>query len=59
MGNSEPVLQPAEHYVCTLQEEALIDALTPAADEITAVVAGQPGPPTSKDEMDLSQFPLL
>ena len=41
-GNSESVLQPEEHEISALQEESLIDALTPAADEITALVPGQP-----------------
>ena len=47
------MLQPEEHEVSALQEESLIDALTPAEDEITDVVPGQPWPPTSEDEIKL------
>ena len=52
-GNSESVLQPEEHEISVQQEETLIDALTPAADEITDLVPGQPGPSTSEDEIEL------
>ena len=52
-GNSESVLQPEEHETSALQEESLFDALTPAADKITALIPGQPEPPTSEDEIEL------
>ena len=53
-GNSELALQPEEHEILALQEEFLIDAFTQAADEGTALVPVQPGPPTSEDEIKLS-----
>ena len=49
-GNSEPVSQQEE--VSTPQEESLIDAVTLAVDEITAVVPGQPGTTSSENAIN-------